>query len=67
MNAEHFFTGTGSQVSSNFPLNFREQIPPNETSIGVRLTWVYQPPTGFASFSIVLQEYSVMKTAPVLL
>jgi Flp pilus assembly protein TadG len=61
------FTGTGSQVSSNFPLNFREQIPPNETSIGVRLTWIYRPPTGFATFTITLQEFTVMKAAPVLL
>ncbi len=61
------FTGTGVQVSSNFPLTEREQIPPNESSIGVRLLWVYAPPTGFATFSILLNEYTVMKTAPVLL
>ena len=66
---DHFsrFTGAGVQVSSNFPLSEREQIPPNETSIGVRLLWVYEPPTGFATFTITLNEYTVMKTAPVLL
>ena len=61
------FTGTGTQVSSNFPLTAREQIPPNETSIGVRLTWIYRPPTGFATFTISLNEFTVMKAAPVLL
>ncbi len=66
---DHFsrFTGAGVQVSSNFPLSEREQIPPNETSIGVRLLWVYAPPTGFATFTILLNEFTVMKTAPVLL
>jgi Flp pilus assembly protein TadG len=61
------FNGNGSFVSSNFPISSREQIPPNETSIGVRLLWVYRPPTGFATFTIVLNEFTVMKTAPVLL
>jgi Flp pilus assembly protein TadG len=61
------FSGTGAFVSSNFPITAREQIPPNETSIGVKLIWIYRPPTGFASFSINLNEFTVMKTAPVLL
>ena len=61
------FNGNGTFVSSNFPISAREQIPPNETSIGVRLTWVYRPPTGFATFTILLNEFTVMKTAPVLL
>jgi Flp pilus assembly protein TadG len=61
------FDGNGTQISSNFPLTAREQIPPNETSIGVRLTWIYRPPTGFATFTITLNEFTVMKTAPVLL
>jgi hypothetical protein len=61
------FNGNGTFVSSNFPISSREQIPPNETSIGVRLLWVYRPPTGFATFTIVLNEFTVMKTAPVLL
>jgi hypothetical protein len=61
------YDGTGGFVSSNFPITAREQIPPNETSIGVRLTWIYRPPTGFAAFSITLNEFTVLKTAPVLL
>jgi Flp pilus assembly protein TadG len=60
------YTGTGVLVSSNFPISAREQVPPNETSIGVRLTWIYHPPTGFATFTITLNEFTVMKTAPVL-
>src|SRR5581483_6677087 len=28
-----------------FPISNRNQIPPNETSIGVRLVWQYNPPT----------------------
>jgi hypothetical protein len=61
------YNGSGTWVSSNLRLQDREQIPPNETSIGVRLVWIYQPPTGFATFTITLTEFTVMKTAPVLL
>jgi Flp pilus assembly protein TadG len=61
------FDGNGTAISSNFPISAREQIPPNETSIGVRLTWIYRPPTGFATFTISLNEFTVMKAAPVLL
>jgi hypothetical protein len=61
------FDGQGRPISYGFPINRREQIPPNETSIGVRLVWVYRPPTGFATLNIVLEESTVMKAAPVLL
>ena len=57
----------GRAISYGFPINRREQIPPNEVSIGVRLVWVYRPPTGFASLNITLEESTVMKAAPVLL
>jgi Flp pilus assembly protein TadG len=60
------YTGTGTFISSNFPISAREQVPPNETSIGVRLTWIYKPPTGFATLNIQLNEFTVMKTSPVL-
>jgi Flp pilus assembly protein TadG len=59
----------GSGVNQNgypFDIRFREQIPPNETSIGVRLVWSYHPPTGFATFTITLNEYTVLRAAPVL-
>lgn len=51
---------------SSFPITARNQIPPNETSIGVRLLWVYHPPTGGLSFTITLNEFAVMKASPVL-
>jgi hypothetical protein len=59
---------TGAQVGAiGFPIDERSQIPPNETSIGVKLIWTYTPPTGTASFTIRLSEFAVMKAAPVLL
>jgi Flp pilus assembly protein TadG len=60
------YTGTGTFVFSNFPLTAREQVPPNETSIGVRLVWIYKPPTGLATFTVTLNEFTVMKASPVL-
>ena len=62
------FDGKGvNQNGYAFDYALREQIPPNETSVGVRLVWVYSPPTGFASFNVVLNEFTVMKLSPVLL
>jgi hypothetical protein len=62
------FHGDGTAWGlGNFDLQFRNQIPPSETSIGVRLIWQYNPPTGLAAFNINLSEYAVMKAAPVLL
>jgi hypothetical protein len=59
---------TGAQVgSTGFPISERSQIPPNEVSIGVKLIWVYTPPTGTASFTISLSEWAVMKASPVLI
>jgi Flp pilus assembly protein TadG len=59
----------GNGVNQNgypFDIKFREQVPPNETSIGVRLVWVYKPPTGFATFTITLNEFTVLRASPVL-
>jgi hypothetical protein len=39
------------------------QTPPNETSIGVKLVYAYNPPTG-TGVSITLYEYCVMKASP---
>jgi Flp pilus assembly protein TadG len=52
----------------NFPATatLRNQVPPNETSIGVRLLWTYTPPTGYQSFSLQLSDYTVMKATAVL-
>jgi hypothetical protein len=59
---------TGAQVgSTGFPINERVQIPPNEVSIGVKLIWIYTPPTGTATFTITLSEWAVMKASPVLI
>jgi Flp pilus assembly protein TadG len=56
-------TGT---TGGGFSINNREQIPPSETSIGVKLFWSYSPPTGGLSFNVNLTEYAVMKASPVL-
>lgn len=62
------YSGTGASLGvSTFPISIRNQIPPIETSIGVRLTWTYTPPTGGLSFTITLSEYAVMKASPVLI
>jgi len=53
-------------TSPPFPNTSRNQTPPNETSIGVQITWQYTPPTGVYSFSMQFSEYTVMKAAPVL-
>jgi Flp pilus assembly protein TadG len=59
---------TGAQVGAlGFPISERSQIPPNETSIGVKLIWTFTPPTGTFSFTIRLSEYAVMRASPVLL
>ena len=59
---------TGAQVgATGFPITERSQIPPNETSIGVKLIWSYTPPTGTFSFTIRLNEFAVMRASPVLL
>jgi len=59
---------TGAQIGgTGFPISERSQIPPNETSIGVKLIWSYTPPTGTFSFTIRLSEFAVMRASPVLL
>jgi hypothetical protein len=59
---------SGAQVGAlGFPISERSQIPPNETSIGVKLIWTFAPPTGTFTFTIRLSEYAVMRAAPVLL
>jgi hypothetical protein len=61
------FNGSGTLIGSyGFPLTSRGQIPPNETPIGVRIDWAYNPPTGLATFSINLSEHTTFLAAPVL-
>src|SRR3989442_12470214 len=51
----------------NFPIQNRNQTPPNETSIGVRLVWTYAPPAGIFPQNMRIVEYAVMKASPLLL
>lgn len=61
------FNSAGTLISTQgFPLSARNQTPPSETPIGVRLEWVYSPPTGFTTFTITLSEHAVMRASPVL-
>jgi len=60
------FDASGNTIVASFPFANRNQVPPNETPIGVRLEWQYKPPTGFASFSINLSEHAVFMASPVL-
>jgi Flp pilus assembly protein TadG len=46
-------------------LDKRLQVPPSETPIGVKLRWLYTPPTGLG-LSVTLTEYAVFLAAPVL-
>ena len=60
------FTGGEPTQPNAFPISARKQVPPTETSLGVKVSWRYNPPTGFATFTINLSEYAVMKASPVL-
>lgn len=61
------YSGTGVLMGgTGFPLTSRNQIPPNETPIGVRIEWAYNPPTGLAAFSISLSEHATFLASPVL-
>ncbi|TMD67560.1 MAG: hypothetical protein E6I84_03410 [Chloroflexi bacterium] len=52
--------------TQTFPLQNRIQMPPNETSIGVRLVWRYTAPAGVFPRPMQVVDYAVMKAAPVL-
>lgn len=60
------FDASGNTLHQGFPLSARNQIPPNETPIGVRVEWAYNPPTGLPGFALNLSEHSVFLAAPVL-
>jgi Flp pilus assembly protein TadG len=61
------YNGSGSVTHSGFANTARNQTPPGETSIGVRVAWTYAPPTGSAnSINVQSSEYTVMKAAPLL-
>ena len=49
---------------NNYDISLRRQTPPDESSIGVKLVYSYNPPTGTSTFNITLSEYCVMKASP---
>lgn len=60
---------SGSTISpgtQTFPVSNRNQIPPTETSIGIRVLWQYAPPAGIFPQNMRLTDYAVMKAAPLL-
>jgi Flp pilus assembly protein TadG len=67
---DQYFIGAGGAVTpgtQTFPITNRNQTPPTETSIGVRLVWQYNAPAGIFPKTITLSDYAVMKAAPILL
>jgi len=66
---DQYFISPGGGVTAGtatFPIQNRQQTPPNETSIGVRLVWQYHPPAGIFPQNMQLTDYAVMKAAPIL-
>ncbi|MEO8744483.1 MAG: TadE/TadG family type IV pilus assembly protein [Candidatus Dormiibacterota bacterium] len=60
------FDAAGNNLYQSFPITARNQIPPNETPIGVRVDWNYNPPTGLPGFNLNLSEHAVFRASPVL-
>lgn len=60
------FDASGTNLHTGFPLSARNQIPPNETPIGVRVEWNYGPPTGLPGFNLNLSEHAEFRASPVL-
>lgn len=60
------FDAAGNNLHLGFPLSARNQVPPNETPIGVRIEWNYSPPSGLPGFNLGLSEHSVFMASPVL-
>ncbi len=66
---DQYFISGGTTVTAGtqtFGLLNRNQTPPSETSIGVRLLWEYDAPAGVFPKQTQLVDYAVMKAAPVL-
>ncbi len=59
------FDGKGQSLATQtFPLSLRLQIPPDETSLGVRLRWHYTTPL-LRFGSVPMETYAVMRLAPI--
>jgi Flp pilus assembly protein TadG len=66
---DQYMISPGGGISAGtqtFPINNRNQTPPNETSIGVRVVWQYAPPAGIFPQNMRIIDYAVMKAAPIL-
>ena len=61
------YDATGKSLHQGFPLTSRNQVPPDETPIGVRIEWNYNPPTALPGFNLNLSEHAVFRAAPVLI
>ena len=67
---DQYFISAGGGITAGtqtFPVQNRQQTPPNETSIGVRILWTYAPPAGIFPSNMQLVDYAVMKAAPLLI
>ena len=67
---DQYLISAGGGISAGtqtFPISNRNQTPPNETSIGIRVLWQYSPPAGVFPQNMRLVDYAVMKAAPLLL
>lgn len=67
---DQYFISSGGGITpgiQTFPVQNRQQTPPNETSIGVRILWTYTPPAGIFPSNMQLADYAVMKAAPLLI
>ncbi|MDQ6883775.1 MAG: pilus assembly protein [Candidatus Dormibacteraeota bacterium] len=67
---DQYFISAGGGISAGtqtFPIQNRNQTPPNETSIGVRINWTYSPPAGIFPSNMRISDYAVMKAAPLLI
>ena len=60
------YDGTCNQTHQGFLNTARNQVPPDETSIGVNVKWRYTTPTGYQALSLTLSDYAVQKAAPIL-
>ncbi|HEV2012384.1 MAG TPA: TadE/TadG family type IV pilus assembly protein [Candidatus Dormibacteraeota bacterium] len=67
---DQYMISSGGGVSAGtqtFPVQNRQQTPPNETSIGVRILWTYSAPAGIFPSNMRIADYAVMKAAPLLI
>jgi hypothetical protein len=48
-----------------FTLDMRNQTPPTELSIGVRIIYTYSPPISFLAPTLTIRDYAVMKASAI--